>query len=535
MSAVWEWTEAFRFIRPWWIVAIPLIGVIWWLVRNRTGASKPAMAGHIASHLLDALTVNGVRGRRFGPSDSVAIIGILAAMAAAGPAWSRIPNPFLTETSPLVIALEVSGTMLANDVQPSRLVRAKLKVLDIIESRPGARTALVAYAGTAHSVLPLTDDPRIVKPFLEALTPEIMPETGQNAGAALALAQALLDLEASPGSVLFVNDGVDSADIPAFSAHEGAPVVALVFGTEQGGVARSADGEFAKGSGGELLETGVDEDVLTRWGRQGGAKIIRAGSGDADVAAVARQVRSNLQSALDADERAQWEDRGVWLVWPAALLTLLWFRRGWTMQWVWVLGAAGMLASAPGELRAEGLADWFFTPDQQGRYAYEHKQFPEAAEWFEDPSWKGVALYRAGRYLEAAETFARLPTADGLFNAGNAYVKGREYEKGVAAFEAALAVDAGHASAKQNLEVTRAIIEYLTQTRLAEDTGEQTELGADDYKFDRKGDEGTEMIITGQGKLSLESAEQWMRAVDTRTSDFLRTKFALEAAQGVGQ
>ena len=138
---------------------------------------------------------------------------------------------------------------------------------------------------------------------------------------------------------------------------------------------------------------------------------------------------------------------------------------------------------------------------------------------------------RAGRYLDAAETFARAPTADALFNAGNAYVKGREYDKGVAAYEQARVEDPDHTGARQNLAIAKAIIKRLTSVRLQEDTGEQTELGADAYKFDNKTGEGVEMIITGQGKLSAESAEQWMRAVDTRVGDFLRTKFALESAK----
>ena len=186
---------------------------------------------------------------------------------------------------------------------------------------------------------------------------------------------------------------------------------------------------------------------------------------------------------------------------------------------------------APGQVRADGFWDLWLTPDQQGRYAYDRKQFAAAADLFEDPMWKGVAAYRTGKYIEAAETFARVPTAEGLFNMGNALVKGREYAQAVQAYEQALADDPEHKGATRNLEITRAIIARLTRVRQQEDTGEQTELGADDYKFDNTSGEGKEIIITGQGKLQLESAAQWMRNVDTRVQDFLRTKFALEAAK----
>ncbi len=258
--------------------------------------------------------------------------------------------------------------------------------------------------------------------------------------------------------------------------------------------------------------------------------VIWAGTGDGDLRQVQRRVVSNLRSALDADERALWDDRGWLLVWPAALILLLCFRRGWTMRWAWVAVAAGTLL-APGQVRADGFWNLWLTPDQQGRYAYERKQFGSAAKLFEDPMWKGTAAYRAGKYIDAADAFARVPTAAGLFNMGNALVKGREYAQAVQAYEQALVDDPDHQAAARNLEVARAIIARLTRVRQQEDTGEQTELGADDYKFDNTSGEGKEIIITGQGKLRLDSAAQWMRSVDTRPGDFLRIKFALEAAK----
>lgn len=201
------------------------------------------------------------------------------------------------------------------------------------------------------------------------------------------------------------------------------------------------------------------------------------------------------------------------------------------MQW------AGMLmlvttAFNSSSARADGLTDIFFTADQQGRYAFEQRDFSDAGDLFIDPMWKGTALYRAGRYLEAADVFARLTSTDALVNMGNALIKGREYDRAVSAYEQALVDAPNNVVARNNLGIARAIVRRLTRLREQEDTGEQTELGADDYKFDNKSGKGKEIIITGQGKLKIESAEQWMRTVDTRASDFLRTRFALESAKG---
>ncbi|TDJ68701.1 MAG: VWA domain-containing protein, partial [Proteobacteria bacterium] len=130
---------------------------------------KPS--GALAPHLAAALTV-GARGTGGVMAiDGVAVCAALIALATAGPTWNRVPNPLVAQTAPLAIVLEVSKTMLQADVAPNRLERAKHKILDLLAVRAGARTALIAYAGSAHRVTPLTEDPEILKPFLEGLGP----------------------------------------------------------------------------------------------------------------------------------------------------------------------------------------------------------------------------------------------------------------------------------------------------------------------------------------------------------------------------
>lgn len=240
-------------------------------------------------------------------------------------------------------------------------------------------------------------------------------------------------------------------------------------------------------------------------------------------------MQSNLQNALDQDEAAAWDDQGWWLIWPGALLFLLWFRRGLTMQWSWLpaVFCAGLVLT-PTPTRAEPI-DWFFTPDQQGRLAFEDKRFSEAADLFEDPMWKGTAAYRAGRYQEAAQLFSRVPTAQGFFNMGNALIKAREYFRAVEAFRQAVAEDPDYAPARQNLAIAEFLVGYLERLREASDTGDESELGADEFKFDNRQSKGVEIVINDESRLQEKSAEQWMRAVDTEPREFLRTKFALEA------
>ena len=160
--------ELFHFMRPLWLLALPLLLAGWWLVRRRE-ADGAQMTSLVAPHLRDALTVNRDARGGFRPVDGVVIALLALALGAAGPTWNKQPSPWFSETAPLVIAVEVSDSMRSNDLQPTRLDRARFKVLDLIAHRTGSRTALIAYAGSAHVVMPPTTDVDVVKPFLESL------------------------------------------------------------------------------------------------------------------------------------------------------------------------------------------------------------------------------------------------------------------------------------------------------------------------------------------------------------------------------
>ena len=316
MTAFLAGLDAFHFLRPLWLLLLPVAALLWWSVRRRATLRTPPPDG-IAPHLAAALSVGGESRRRLLPIDGVALGAILAILGAAGPTWSRVPSPLVSQTAPLAIAVEVSDSMTETDIAPTRLQRGQQKVLDLLDDRAGARTALIAYAGTAHRVTPLTEDPEILKPFLDALSPDIMPADGQDATAALALAEAALAAETVPGAILFVLDDMDRADFPAFEAHNaagGAPIIAL-----------------------SLLPPTAELPAIP------GARVVRVTPDDADVAEITRAVASAYAAALAGDDRLDWDDRGWLLAWPAALLALLWFRQGWTMRW----GAALLALIAP--------------------------------------------------------------------------------------------------------------------------------------------------------------------------------------------
>lgn len=496
--------SAFHFLRPWLLLGVPVIVLVWWLIR-RPDRQAAAPGRELAEHLRAALTVGAGQRRRFRPIDGAALALILLCVGASGPTWSRTPEPFSTSTSPAVVVLAVTQSMTGPDVPPSRLERAKQKIRDLLELRAGARTALVAYSGTAHLVVPMTEDPSVMVPYLAGLTPEIMPEEGNRLALAWNLAFEVMAEDNIEGGVLLVTDDLDPADAQQINGADQADRTVVLAMLPEG------------------QASGLDSLDVSR---------VDVTADKSDINAVERRLTAAYQQALLENTDQPWLDRAHWLAWPVGLILLIGFRRGWTTKW----GAAVlvvMLAPMPQDARADGLQDWFFTPDQQGWMAFQDRDFGLAGERFVDPLWRGYALYRNGQYVDAISVLERLDSADAAFIQGMANIKSRGYRDGVRDFETVLERDPDYPGAQENLDLARRIVDYVEQAREDADVGEQSE-GADEVVFDNEANRGAEvqMDVPQEGEEGLLSTDQWMNTVDTQTADFLRQRFAIEAAQG---
>lgn len=496
----------FHFLRPWWLLALLGVGGLWWAARFGS-IRDTELPSVIAPHLAAALTIGANKRRMLRPIDTVALVLTLLVLASAGPTWSRQANPLVSDEAPLVIALKVSESMMEPDIPPTRLERAKHKILDLLKERAGAKTGLVAYAGSAHQVVPLTEDPEVLKPFLEGLAPNVMPRKGSAAGEALQLAGKLLEGQEEPGSVLFMLDTLSSAEQTAISGTDpvnGGSLSFWVFNRDESDGA--VPGSLASG------------------------RVVTVTADTRDVDQVIASIDAAYQAALSQDEKAKWHDQGVLLAWPAAFILLFWFRRGWSMRWSAILFIA-LLSQPVEQARADGWRDWFFTPDQQGQMAFDAKDFETAAALFTDPSWKAYALYKSGKYEEAAELYAWQDSSEAALGEGMSLIKSRSYRDAINAFQKAVDRDPSNESAQKNLELAKYILEYIERTREQSDTSEEAGIGADDTVYDNEAGRGTE-TQQQTGETMPETAEQWMRTVDTQTGDFLKSRFALENAAG---
>lgn len=296
--------SAFHFIRPYWLLALVPAMWVWWRVWRRHDA-RSTWKQLIAPHLLPYLLTGGDDHRRIRPIHLLAIMWALSVLALAGPTWTREASPFAEDEAGMMVLLKVTPSMMATDVQPTRLDRAKHKLRDLLEVREGAATGLIAYSGSAHLVMPLTRDRVIINTMAEGLTPETMPVTGDDLAAALREAQAVLERTGRSGSILVMADTVGPGALP-----------------EVGNV------QFlALHAPGTRVDPGLETAVRTL-----DAAVTSLTVDEEDVTQVNRRADRDLKSVLAEEAGERWKDAGYWLLPLIALGLVVWGRRGWVVE-----------------------------------------------------------------------------------------------------------------------------------------------------------------------------------------------------------
>lgn len=522
--------QGFHFIRPLWLLLLPLGPLLlWWWQRRNDPLQR--WKGMIAPHLLAHLVVGDSEHWRARPIHLVCAVIVIGSIACAGPTWELESPPFAEDRAPMMVAMDLSPAMNAMDVSPTRLERAKQKVRDLMNLRVGGRTGLIVYTNTAHMVLPPTDDAALMEMFLSALSTDLLPGKGQNAAAALALADRLLDAESDPGTIVFFTSGFDDAQIPAFVAHHQRSrqqVLMLAVGTTKGGPLRAASGAMQTGQDGAPIEAKLDDQALQRLASKAHIPLTSITASDADMQWVQREALHHLQIMNDKSS-VHWKEYGYFLCYPLVLIGVFWFRRGWVVRWVFVLGFIGVGAMPSTASAADWhVTDWFFTPDQQGRWYYEHRDFEQAAKHFQNPYWKGLALYQHGRWEDAQKVFETLPGADAKLMSGNSYAHQFEYEEAKDAYNEALRMRHPFPEAEANLQLMTTLIKQRADVP-PEKQDEDTR--PDQIKQDKEGKQGKDTSTVQGKRLMPLPADVWMRNLSVSPADFLRTKFSIESGQ----
>ncbi|UZD98094.1 tetratricopeptide repeat protein [Pseudomonas corrugata] len=450
MSAFWP-----HWLRPAFVLLLPLLGwLLWQLWHRQKRVGRWQMILPPAFH---AVLLSGGSGRESRlPWIALGLGWLLMVLALLGPSWARVEQTSQKPADPLVVVLELTPEMLATDVPPTRLEQSRRKLLDLLHNRSDAQTAIIVYAGSAHTLVPLSDDLSTSTNLLEALTPSIMPQSGHRADLAINKAMALLEQGGlGHGRILWIGSSLNEQErqgIHLVLEGSATRLLMLGIGTREGAPVAQDDGSYLKDEQGAILVPRLDSQSLKSFASELDGRYRPARLDDSDLKGLGllagpRHLRSDGQTLrLDT-----WADQGYWLLLPLLLLAACAGRRGW-------LFCLPLLFSLPQTGHAFEFQDLWLRPDQQGLHLLKQKRPAEAAEHFEDSQWQGVALYEAGAYGEAARRFAEGSDARAHYNRGNALARSGELEAALDAYEQALELQPDLRPAQTNKTLVESLL-----------------------------------------------------------------------------
>lgn len=508
-----EVLQAFHFLRPFWLVAlIPALVLVYLLLRERAEGSQ--WRRYIAPQLLKLLLDQNQAARKKWPLYALLALWSYATIALAGPTWQRAPQPVERSAQATVICWDLSPSMLAQDIAPSRLERARLKIIDLLKSREDGLFALVTYSGEAYTVTPLTDDVQTIINLLPALSPTQLPTVGSNPEMAFTSARSLLaDGGANSGQIVMVTDGIDEGAFDFLTeAARQSPYRLIVWGvgTPQGAPIPLPGGGFAKDARGNMVVPGLNEQALQAFTRRAGAYYVPMVTNESDISTLDQLMtpiaEQTVKTTKDFD---QWLDQGQYL--PLLLLPFvaLLFRRGWLFAFILVLP----LAMQPKTAWALSWQDLWLNQDQRAQAALEAGE-SEAAKQFTEPHRRGSAFFDQQNYEAAADEFAQMDSAVGRYNRGTALTQAGQFDAAIDAFKAALEEDPEFRAAQKNLEVAQALKE--AEQRQAEQNQQQSG-DQHDPENSQSNEDNSKSEETGQGDGQQDGAGQ--QTADNDQSD----------------
>lgn len=465
-------SELLHFIRPFWLAALPLAVLLPWLWRRSrrpSGDWERICDPHLLRWLSHQETVGGKHSRGHWLAGLALLITVFAL---AGPSWQQLPDGAYSARDARVIALDLSNSMLAEDLRPNRLTRARFRLADLFQEMQEGQSGLVAYAGDAYVVSPLTTDTNTIANLLPALRPDVIPVSGSRADLAMGMAATLLERAGfSRGEILLVTDSADAADAAKARELRDRNIITsvLAVGTVEGAPIPSGSG-FVTDRSGNVVIARLDIAALRAVAEAGGGQYSEINTmAMADSLPWATAEGSEFTRREDSlDQR--WKDMGPWLVLLLLPLAIAGFRRG--LLFLLPLCLAGGLLRAP-ETRADWWQDTWQRQDQQAWQALQNEENDRAAALAMAPDLAGEAWYRSEKFENALGAWSQQDSADAQYNQGNALAHLGEYEAAVEAYNRALELDPDMEDARFN----RDLVEQLKQQQEQQEKEQEGEEG----------------------------------------------------------
>ena len=458
----------FHFIRPLWLLGI-IPATLCLLMINKLAHQAGNWSKVISPELLPFLMQSDAQGEnRLTRSFMMGAAGcwLLFCLALAGPSWNQLPQPVHKEDAALVLMLDLSPSMLAEDVAPSRLIKARYKMIDILKARQQGFTGLVVYGGEAFTVSPLTEDGNTIVSLIPTLHPGLLPVYGSNTEDGI---DAAMDLIKNAGyqqaDILLLTDGVSRAafgDISSQLKSRNIRLHILGVGTAEGAPIPMGNGGFVKDKNGSILLPKLDSSALRQLADLGGGKFVSMSNDDSDINHLLQAVASDFPTTTEVRDQTfdVWEDYGYWLILLLLPLLLASFRKG----VVFVIILAPTLLNAP-PTEASIWPGLWLTDDQQGYKALQQGDAEAAQGLFENPQWQASAAYKNQDYKTAVEQYSQGKSADDSYNLGNALARSGDLDGAIKAYDQALKIQPDMDDAIAN----RQLVEQLKQQQQNQD------------------------------------------------------------------
>ena len=512
--------QQLHFIRPefFWLLPLALTAIFsLHLLRSKSSQWYDVIDPLLIEHLLDNPANNQASRRSSLPLFAAALACCIAIIAMAGPSWEKLPNVTEQKTDAMIIIADLTLSMHATDVKPSRLVRTRYKLLELLKQRKAGQTALIAYSGDAHVVSPLTDDASTIAALIPSLSPDIMPSIGSNAVAAFNSATQLLKNsgisrakivwftdEALPSDINAIDNILNSKSNSSAMTGNHYQLMIIGIGSKAGGPIPLPSGKFIKDTSGRIVNAPLSRGRLKDIAANAGGVYFDLQSDNSDINAILSeslfdQIKNENKKKNNANTPQQqnapsitdsWRDRGAYIALLLLPFALLAFRRGWILGLMLTINISytdNASADVGESIEDNSDADTFQwidlwqTADQQAYALERQQQHEQAAKQFENPEWKGVAEYQAGNYEDALQTLSALADKNdndtSHYNHGHALARNNDLAGAIAAYDKALAINPDMENAKLAKSIVEALQQQQEQQQQDGEEGEEGEKG----------------------------------------------------------
>ncbi|WP_444994226.1 vWA domain-containing protein [Aliikangiella sp. IMCC44359] len=492
-----NWTD-FHFIRPEYLwLLIPIL----FLLYQASQYAKKESNWHkiISPHLLEYLFVRGQSQKTKSGFWLTGLVSILTILAISGPSVRQNSVPVFQTEQAQVILLDLSLSMDATDIKPSRLERAKFKLLDLLKQTNEGTIALVVYAGDAFVISPLTSDAKTVANMVPALSTSIMPVLGSRPDIAIKKSIDLLkNAKYSSGQIIWLTDGVESKYVKTIAEiinDTDFNLSILAIGTEQGAPIPLPDKSgFLKDASGKIVVPKLQADELNQIAAQSKAGIIQLTADNQDITYLVNtsQLQTDSQKAVTENEQLvnRWIDDGYWIIWPILFLFLIKLIRHPAQQGNSLLSCGLILITISSLYSSPSNAiewqDLWLTKNQQADKAYQHGEFENAAKLYENKEWQAAAQYKNGDYSDAATNFDPSKSAQSLYNHATSLAKASQLQEALDAYNKLLEKEPEHEDALFNKKIIEDLLKEQQNQQQNEQNSDQE--NKDQQKQDSESD-----------------------------------------------